>query len=176
MRMLINSSVAGWLAAVFVMLSLIAASAMADKSPDTKFWGSLVVTALDIQNNQSNPLRGAKVTVALADPAKAARYVQRYGDIGNFPRTKYHRHQPVWFSHLPPSNLVGKYTVTVDPKPGRGQDYACQTQSKTLKKGSGEDRLNFRFSCVKGPQIKPQKNSGTINSSDADQNVITIRR
>lgn len=161
------------LLALITLLGVFSGHAAARSNPDTKFWGDLVVSVIEVQDRQGRPIRGAKVTIDLAEPRKAAEYVRRFGDIGRFPKTVTYDHQPVIFTHLAPSDLVGLYKARVNPRPLQSRRYSCVPEQKKLKKSRSQDRLHFEFNCAKYDASRPVKPSGTINSSDGEGITIT---
>lgn len=140
-----------WLYMALIAFGL--SSVSAQDNPIPLNWRNLNVQVIETYgNNFTKPLLGAKVTIELKDPHKADALRQQYPTL-QLPQTRTAQTTGVSFRQLPPSQVVGPYIVTVDPKPNDiNKEYICEERTKKaareIRMGGGADqRLNFNFEC-----------------------------
>jgi hypothetical protein len=138
-------------------------SAQAQDNPKPNSWRNIVVKVTETYgNNQSRPLRGAKVTLGLASDDNSAEVTTR------FPQTKTSGPRGAQFTRMPPSSMVGKYTVTVDPKPNdRTDSYSCKKRTKNFIHSTRGTTTQFNFTCLKkkasAPSVAAKTNTNSNN-------------
>jgi hypothetical protein len=156
MKHLIKST---FYAAIFLLAGM-STSSIAQGNPTPSSWGTLSVKASDTYgNNNSRLLRRAKVTIEYEDPQKAAQYFAKHNVNIRMPQSKTTGSGQAMFTRVPPSNLVGPYTVTVEPN----QPGCNEAKSKTYRMGNGGRRnLTFNFNCNNS---RSSSNSNNTNSS-----------
>ena len=120
-------------------------SALAQDNPKPSSWRNIVVKVTETYgNNQSRPMRGAKIILDLENTNNRAGLTTR------FPQTKTSGPRGALFSRMPPSSMVGKYNITVDPKPNDSNNsYSCQKRTKNLIHANRGTTAQFNFTCRK---------------------------
>ena len=132
----------------FVSLFTVAAltSVQAVDNPRPVNWQAISVKVTETYgNNQTRPMRSASVTLDLADRSKVpSQYNIR------LPQKKTSGSRGATFTKMPPSNIVGEYIVTVNPKPSDNtNEYTCKSETKRFHHGTRKSTKQFRFFCQK---------------------------
>ncbi len=120
-------------------------------------WRKLTVKVIETYgNNNTKPLRGAKVTIDVTEDYRAVLdSLQKLYPVLRMPVTRTAQTRGASFNKLPPSRVLGPYVVTVDPKPNdRKNEYTCTEKTaratREVRMGGGSpQRLNFNFKCLK---------------------------
>lgn len=120
-------------------------NAKAQDNPKPSSWRNIVIKVTETYgNNQSRPLRGAKVSLDLESSNNNA------GLTTKFPQIKTTGPRGAVFSRMPPSSMVGKYSVTVDPKPNdHTNSYSCEKKTNSFNHSSRGTTKQFNFTCYK---------------------------
>jgi len=121
-------------------------------------------------NNQTRPMRSASVTLDLVDRSKVpVQYNIR------LPQKKSSGSRGATFTKMPPSNIVGEYIVTVNPKPSdNSNEYTCKKETKTFAHGTSKSTKQFQFFCQKFDQVNEsarQTTGGYDLTVDVKQNA-----
>ena len=126
-----------------VIAGLSSTGVQAQDNPEPSSWRNIVVKITETYgNNQSRPLRGAKVVLTLEDSNNNAGLTTR------FPQAKTSGSRGATFSRMPPSSIVGNYVVTVDPKPNdKTNKYSCKETSKTFIHSTRKTTKQFNVNC-----------------------------
>lgn len=141
-------------------------------------WRNLTVQVIETYgNNNTRPLRGAKVKVELKDPSKLDSLRKIYPTL-RLPAQRTAQTRGALFGKLPPSSVVGPYIVTVIPKPyDRKKEYTCVEEQREIRMGGGSDqRLTFNFECKKADiknEFKRRAKGGYDLSVKLEQNTGT---
>ncbi len=124
------------LARTMILISLLctlvgsAAPIVAQDNPIPLTYRNLTVKSFEINNNRNDAMRGVQVTI---EPQRTDRYV-RFPKQGTINGATGRR-----FSKIPPSNVVGPYTITAVSKD-------CGTQTRQFNKNGGSDQIvTFTF-------------------------------
>lgn len=131
-------------------------------NPKPSSWRNIVVKATETYgNNQSRPLRGAKVIIELENANQSKDYKTR------FPQTKTSGPRGATFTRMPPSSMVGKYVITVIPKPNdKAGKYSCKEKMVNFLHNTAESRKQFTFNC----QLNRSANASVANSQSNSSN------
>lgn len=116
---------------VALIAALFAPSVLsAQDNPIPLTYRNLTVKAFEINNNRNDPMRGVKVTI---QPEKPDQFVQ-------FPKSRtINGALGTRFSKIPPSNVVGEYTIKAESRD-------CGDQEKQFRKnGSSDQIVTFTF-------------------------------
>lgn len=143
---------------------------IAQDNPSPSSWATLTVkTSETYGNNQSRSLNQAKVTVEYSEPQKAANYFAKHNVSVRIPQSKTSNTRGAIFSRLPPSNLVGKYKITVEP-----QKQGCNTQTKEVHLGNSKKNITFEFTCYNSSQGAPKATRATQAPKTGDCHRVRI--
>jgi hypothetical protein len=127
-------------------------SAQAQDNPKPSSWRNINIKVTETYgNNQSRPLRGAKVILELENGENNAGLTTR------IPQTKTTGPRGAQFTRMPPSSMVGKYRVTVDPKPNNRTDsYSCKKEQKiSYTTLGGQQRSSTSHATKVNPLLHP---------------------
>ncbi len=150
---------------------MLSSNLFAADNPKPSSWRNIVVKATETYgNNQSRPLRGAKVIIELENPAQSQDYKTR------FPQTKTSGPRGATFTRMPPSSIVGKYVVTVIPKPNdKAKKYSCEEKSISFIHNTHEARKQFNFKCQLNRSGGNQVAQNDSNSENAENPCKKVR-
>ena len=144
-----------------LLIAMIANTQAAD-NPKPSSWANIDIKITETYgNNQTRPLRGAKVFIDLVNKDQSKDFKTR------FPQSKSSGPRGVTFTRMPPSSMVGDYIVTVNPKPSdKNNQYTCKQKEKTFIHNTRKANKQFRFQCFKNSnQSSGGSSSGGSNSS-----------
>lgn len=113
-----------------LLLGMMPAVASAQDNPIPLNYRNLTVKAFEINNNRNDAMRGVKVTI---EPEKTDQFVRfpKSGTINGALGTR--------FSKIPPSNVVGQYTIKAESRD-------CGSQERKFNKnGSSDQIVTFTF-------------------------------
>lgn len=129
----------------------------ATDNPKPSSWGNIDIKITETYgNNQTRPLRGAKVFIDLVNKNQSKDFKTR------FPQSKSSGPRGVTFTRMPPSSMVGEYIITVNPKPSdKNNQFTCKQKEKTFIHNTRKANKQFRFQCFKNSN----RNSGGSNSN-----------
>lgn len=152
-----------------ITLLLLSANLMAQDNSKPASWKNINVKIQETYgNNQSRPMRGAKVLIELDPQARSGSIDanadrQLAGRKPRLPQTKTSGSRGATFSRMPPSNLVGAYRVTVTPT-----NKNCPPKSKTfLHSNQRAHSAQFHFTCFGSGNTASSKPTRTA----ADPNI-----
>ena len=112
-------------------ISVMPVASLAQDNPIPLTYRNLTVKAFEINNNRNDPMRGVKVTIEPEKPDQFVRF-PKSGTINGALGTR--------FSKIPPSNVVGQYTIKVESRD-------CGEQEKKFRKNGASDQIvTFTFS------------------------------
>lgn len=132
-----------------------------DNSKPVSWKNITVVTQQTYGNNKSRLLRGARVTLTLENPQKAAG-LSVQSRKPRFPLTKTSGSRGANFPKMPPSNLVGDYIIKVEPR-----DKSCGEKIKKVSHSTRQKRVQFNFNCQ--GQSRTTSNAVNIDSNTCHQ-------
>jgi len=122
-------------------------------------WKGMTVKVTETYgNNNTKPLRGAKVSIDITEKYRAVLdSLQKIYPVLRLPQQRTSQTRGAMFSKLPPSSVVGPYLVKVNPKPNDiKNEYTCAERSgkdegrQVRMGGGGPNKLvNFNFKCEK---------------------------
>lgn len=137
-------------------------SVQAADNPKPSSWRNIDIKITETYgNNQSRPLRGAKVTIDLENAGQSKDYKTR------FPQTKTAGARGATFTRMPPSSMVGKYVVTVLPKTGsQANKYTCKEKTKTFIHGGPKTTQQFNFKCRRASSGSSSTATVTLSSNE----------
>lgn len=170
------------LAGVLVVNAFIGSVAHAVDNRVPSFWGGVSVQVMETYgNNNSRALTGARVVLDVKDRQRADRITERYPAI-RFPMERTSQTRGVNLTRIPPSNVIGEYTLIVYPPVRRGQ--VCESYNNgrgakvgrdgsvmiSLRKSPGPSttRRTFNFRCSKGGSAHPVGGAQAGNSNMND--------
>lgn len=126
---LVRRSLAAFVVAILA-ISAMPMAATAQDNPIPLTYRNLTVKAFEINNNRNDPMRGVKVTIEPEKPDQFVRF-PKSGTINGALGTR--------FSKIPPSNVVGQYTIKVESRD-------CGDQERKFRKnGSSDQIVTFTF-------------------------------
>lgn len=125
-----------------LIFGMLTNTSVAQDNPVPLNYKGLTVNVIEINNNQTRRIQGAKVTV---EPVKDVK--DQHVKFPQYDTTKSNSGQ-AHIRPLPPSKQVGQYKVTVETRD-------CGTQTKKMRmSGTSDKRMNFRFTnCGKRGEI-----------------------
>jgi len=143
-KLLINKLVKNITLISLITTATLTAVQAAD-NPKPSSWRSVEVKVTEtFGNNQSSPLRGAKVIIDLVNRNQDSDGRTR------FPQTKTSGSRGATFTRMPPSSMVGDYKITVIPKPSdKSNEFTCKEKSITFIHNMNKSNKQFRFKCSK---------------------------
>jgi len=163
-----------------VIASVCAASvAQAVDNRVPSYWGGVSIKVIETYgNNNSKPLTGARVVLDAKDRQKANAITTRYPVI-RFPMQRTSQTSGVNLTRIPPTNVIGEYTLTVTPPTSGGR--VCQpyqaargaiigndgsvTISFRKNTGPATTRRIFNFKCSNRASTNQYNGNSTRNNN-----------
>ncbi|MCW9017085.1 MAG: hypothetical protein OQJ89_08985, partial [Kangiellaceae bacterium] len=82
------------------------------------------------------------------------------------------------FTRMPPSSMVGKYVVTVIPRPNdKANKYSCKQKTINFLHNTAESRKQFTFNCQLSRSSNPRvANNQRANSTGKECHNVKIQK
>jgi hypothetical protein len=129
--------------------------------------GSISTVAPGVNNNQSRPLRGARVILDLENADIST------GITTRIPQTKNTGPSGALFSRMPSSSMVGKYTFAADPKPNdRAGSYSGKKRTKNIIHSHRGTSAQFNFTYQKRNVSTPPVAAEIVRNGNKKTSVL----